>query len=295
MAINDDCTLCAVVDGGTRRVLIHAMDASGGRRTDVPTVEVRGAPTTTTTRFDPKQLCFAKRGSVETLLVTSGGNGGLCGITEVSAAAGGFMRFIGLEGASMMRGIAYTPQKDVIAVTFLATDPCQHGVRILQYESGNVIRTIGSTWNVGSTTFSTNGVCLYVSYLFGRPHNQVCYVQMFPTHENGSRTLSIRGTPVHGGTPDNITLPICGVMLCADDGGVIVVCKRDMHDTALVYMDASVTTVLHRVVVPGEVAALAWLGTTLCCKNYDGDMYAVIDEWSESLRAAWVTACVGYS
>jgi hypothetical protein len=84
-------------------------------------------------------------------------------------------------------------------------------------------------------------------------------------------------------------------MLCADDGGVIVVCKRDMHDTALVYMDASVTTVLHRVVVPGEVAALAWLGTTLCCKNYDGDMYAVIDEWSESLRAAWVTACVGYS
>jgi hypothetical protein len=137
IATNDDGTLFASTDVNMHRVHIWS-------------VADKTSCTTTVPLTDPRFMCFARRGDVDTLLICDGGNDR---IVEVSVD-GQPIRCIAVDRkGSFPFGVAYCSQRDVIAVSLTRV----HMVWLLQYTSTDVIGSIGREY--GGELRSPRGLC----------------------------------------------------------------------------------------------------------------------------------------
>ncbi len=282
-AVNHNFTLCAVSDICTLRVYIHAIDDAGLKRRDVATVVYYPG-----TSFAPEDMCFVKRvcDAEETLLVS---NSRTNGIVELSPARVYMREIAGPPGCYSTCGVAYAPRGDVIAVAFheLVTGASlSGGVALFRYESGEMVRTIRLPNDYGLTalSFSTDGAHLLVS-LDEDSHANVCKVSQF---DDGDATPSFAPLSLYSA---NHTWNCPSNVLCGDAGDIVLACDVPEHkSTRIVFIDA--VGVTRRVVeLAGDVTELAWFGPHVCCRTFQGKLYIIRDEWTSSLRAAWVTAC----
>jgi hypothetical protein len=234
--------------------------------------------------FKPIHLCFVHRGSVETLLVayqeTRSGLFTSIQVCEISVTAVLIRRmprlhtrFVNLNGSQLWEhSIAYAPCTDIIAVGMK-----DDGVRILDYVSGAVLRTI-VTISI-SLAFSADGRQLFVAkveYSASISTRNVVVEQFSSAGDSNIPACKITTL----GPKFKRSAFFCSLMCGGGDG--VVVCS----DVDGVVMGGEL------VVVPHNVTALARLGVDLCYRSYDGGLHVVRDRWWGSLRAAWITACV---
>jgi hypothetical protein len=286
IAINHDGTLCVIAD-----------DDAGGHATiqSLTTPDAAhhimhdGAGAITARHC---VFCFVRRGCVETLLVAAAGSS-THGIVEVSTT-GAFIRHIDvpLKGTRhTYYGLSYTPRGDTIAVACMNNRDDETIVRFLQYESGATIRTFEDVVHPSALAYSTDGTHLLISHLLFVDTTR-CHMHYVSTFRCESMVCTAR-VDVHGAT----CLSVHSSVLCCDDHGsrfFLAYANRIAGNTTncnVVYSDGM--GVVKRATVPGTAAsALAWLGVDVCVRTDDDTLTLIRDEWTSSLRGAWLTACV---
>ena len=267
MAINGDFTRCAVTDITANRVLTHVIDGAGSPP-HVFDCRLNGAV------FDPSYLCFAKRGSDESLLLTSGY--GFAGVVEI-CAGGAFIRcFMVADRTPAVKYdgcVAYAPRRDVIAVAFSAADNGvdNSGIHLLSYGTGAVIRAINQVYIPSGISFSEDGAHLLCT-VYGDK-----YVNKFGGDDLTCRTrAAIR--------------PRVGGVLCGRHGDFVVLTHQNTTST-IFYVDG-VGVHVRKKVISGDVTALAWLGDCVCYRTYEGLLRVIPKQWSTTPRGSWVAACL---
>jgi hypothetical protein len=296
VAINSDCTLCAVTDSAHRRVVIHPIDSAGRtqqHRLPTAVYAVADVRPTHLSKGEPTYLSFATRCGVETLLVSTDG---FYGVMEITTA-GVHMRDIGGNHDDSMHyyGVQYVPRKDFIAAAFVKNSGPEsgRGIRIFNYASGAVVRDIKGIFCPRSIVASADGNHLFAS-IRAAPCIRVCIVKVRIDGDDMPRRISeapIVCTSIMTGA--NVSIE--NMLRDASDGLVFVTLPwlhgRPGIGTTVVFMDAR-GMITRKVAISGGDATLAWLGDDVCCRTHDGTMHVIPDAWSTSLRAAWVTACV---
>ena len=280
MAINNDGSLYAVIDNTSAQVAVHAINNPGS------VVVFNSLPHAATAgygRKDLRHLCFARRGSGETLLITGTG---LYDVIEISTF-GVFMRGMTVTpiiGSAM--GIAYTPFGNIIAVTLVHT----HGagdVVFVNYDTGNVLRSIKHSWMPGGVAFSSNGEHLFISPMSRlTPYGD----SSVPVSQFTRDCVAFTYVRDHAFELGRGRLGYTSI-LCEDADTVVLSCKTGPRTSILLYVDVKTETIERTVAVHAGVLAMARLGNAICCRPFTGSLLVVANEWHGSLRGVWVTVC----
>jgi DNA-binding beta-propeller fold protein YncE len=277
IAVNDDASLIVVVD---RRVRVFSTDTDSCINWDAPNVQIDCVEADEMM----KHVCFAKRGTVETLLIAH-----QLHVTEATTS-GAFLRGIDLHAAALadpcgyIIGIAYAPRSDLIAVAVIMDRIESSSIFVLSYTSGDVLcatKYLGESYP-RSVAFSTDGTHLLVSDNRGRRVSAV---------EVAADAMSWRTDVSWAANDRQYTTGV----LCREDGGVVVACRSwETGRANVLYVNANGE--LERVVsLSSLLVTLAWYGVDVCYRTWEGAVHVIPDEWSSSLRSAWVTACVAAS
>ena len=279
MAVNADGTLCATLNVCSQ-VLMYAIDKFGSKLPDVPPVRCVAGP-------NARVLFFVKRSPIETLLIGDFASDDAAWITEISTS-GVFIREIAVACAQGMHAynMAYSRHAGVIAVTYINFDERLSGIYVVEYDSGNVIRTIVTPRHASAVTYSTDGN--YLIFVQQEAQEPNCTIRRLPCSSD------VGGDAVAFFTGPDTRETLCNALICDEDGGVVAGFRRvDDGETDVMYVDAVGGTV-RTVVVSGAVTALAWLGTgsdLLCCRVFDGDTSIILgDPWAKSVRCSWTSA-----
>lgn len=198
-------------------------------------------------------LCIVKRGDVETLLVADEKNG----IVEFTIAGHRLRTLLPPPGSTPL-GIAYSD--NVIALS----QYWEGEIRLLDYASGTVIRTIGSGLaEPMGLRFTADGTSIVVTENGG---DQCVRKVDVATGRFLSRAAGLLENGIR--RPQDL-------LVAKDGDGIVVVCTgRSDHVFGtsmlkLVFVDKAGQT--RRVVLtPGRRATLAWLGEDVCCASDEG-------------------------
>ncbi len=296
--MNDDATLISVVNGvdpdSSRFLHLFSID-------DASCIK-RNAPKAVVNLIFMQHTCFAKRGATETVLMThqplhvteTTTSGAVLRDIDVRAAA---MKYVecadGLRlldtwhGTWHIRGIAYTPHGDAIAVTVVNCNGPDHYIITLHYGTGDVLHATKCVYDVREgccplgIAFSADGAQLFVA----DSHNpRVCAFRVMAGMMSPCPDVLCTGDGVYGALS----------VLCCENGGLVAACcaeRKGALETRLLYTNAE-GGLERMVALPTQEVALTWYGVDVCYRTWEGSVCIIPDKWSSSLRGAWVAACV---
>jgi sugar lactone lactonase YvrE len=224
----------------------------------------------------PAFACFVHRDGVDTLLICDFGNNRVVEVT----ARGEFMRAIAVNGHPW--GIA--ERDGVIAVSLRWT----HTVVLLQYESGAVKPevTIGS-----GTSGNADGQLSFPSGVTFTADG--CHILVADCGNNRvSKFRAASGAFVAHVISNGIRYPT-DVLQCED--GSIVVAHEDgvtcVEKDGVTVENIIIRSASGDVLVPRSLSHSPSLNGVVV-KSRDGSVFVLRDAWPQSLRCAWVHACV---
>ncbi len=274
--MNKDGTLLASLDFAEHRVYIYDMTCKSACIVSKAAVD--------TGLFT---ACFARRGSVDTLLVCDSFNRCIMEITT----SGTLKRVIPVARGKP-HSVAYGARNNLIAITMYDAEP----VSLLQYDTLAEHATIYPPpsgvhmWGPRGLTFTADGTRLLIAdYTNWR-------VSMFAA-DDGAFISHVVTAEANG-----IKWPT-DVLQC-EDGGIVVVTEggNDIVRTRLVCVGVNGAT--HSVVMIPDTdrrfpLAIAYAPSLngVIIENRDGSVVLRRDvmqawQWPDSLRCAWVSACV---
>lgn len=276
LAINESRTLLATVNS-LSEVSIYSIDDSGLQKPGTPTITFHGQNEGV---INPQQVCFVARGGVETLLLADFGSYKYAYVAEISIT-GVFIRSFSVfaafgKGKKGLKAFGMACSNDLIAATYCDFDRRVSGVVVFQF-SGDMLRNIATPYLPKSIAFSADETHLLLA--LGARHAPLAIC-----------TASI-ATPPHAIVPKVVfpDLIMSGryyspMMQVGDDDSLVIAhCREDeavdTEFTDILFVNAD-GTVARRASVPSDVVAFAWLGKTLCCRSFDGDVYLVGDDGS---------------
>jgi hypothetical protein len=176
-----------------------------------------------------------------------------------------------------MRGLAYDGHERILAIAD-SWPPC---LQLISYASWTVV------WNIhmpddlapSAVTFTPDGRHVLVA-------DETSVVRKYDV---GSRALV---ASVASNASNGIMHAIA--VLVTHGGELVVGCRhpRGEAESAVVCVDRRGVT-RKRVTIPDHVTSLAWVvGGAFCCGTMNSLSLHECPWWSDSLRCAWVTACV---
>lgn len=237
-------------------------------------------------------ICFARRNSVDTVLLCDGSR-----VVEIDGRTGHFMRRFSLPHCenSFHHGITYSHHADIIATALVFDDT----VLLLAYDTGTVIRRIAvGTYNINrsgprSVAFAPDGVHAFVIDARIGAGGRLCKFEV-ATGDLVSHTAIL--TTATYCDPSEVLVMADGsvvVLCCAANGsGFAVICTEG---------DCTVWKVLGGIEEDRRSkfgsAALSALGAVRVKMTDTSDGTCQFhdichSEWYDSLRCAWVSACV---
>ena len=291
LAINDDHSLCAVLTSAAKTNLwVNSIDGVGNMQPLAGNIPISFK--------NAESLCFARRGTRETLLVADkqfeGDSTNSCHCVVVEAStAGDIIRTIATGtaieyyGVSIF-GMAFSANTDMIAVT-TGYGHTSH-VRLFRYGTGDFLHTVNTTEHfVKRVKFSVDGSRLFLS--------QVTAISEYRVNAVSSKLVqTYRLCEEH---QEHHHYYHAEDFLVCEDGSIVVALKHAYHGpTVIMFVNAYSGAVFSSKYIPiplsrdetGTLLSLA-LGANVGYYNR-GVMEIISTPWSQSVMAAWITACV---
>jgi hypothetical protein len=219
---------------------------------------------------------------VDTVLICDASN--TC-ITEFAALDGTFRRIIVVE--DVVVSATYSCRSDIIAAHCRSVISHLDFIVVLCYETGAELRRVANLTDMRAIGFTANGAHLLVT------ESLLHRVSKFAVVAGNDYQPFAATRPRNGLLHPKLVVP--------DEGGGVVVVglSENCEEAVLVDVDASGVTrrsYLLGLISRGDgVTGLARVGDEVWVRRKLDNSHPLVlrGEWGQSLRCAWVTACVG--